>query len=91
MGYTPYLTDYLLGRSALPDDIPEQITMGEEDEAQSYADKFLLVWQKVDGALSWVEQQEKIHQQMKDVAGKLNRNDPCICGSGRKQKECCVV
>lgn len=58
MGYNPYVTDFLLGRSALPDVIPEQITMGEEDEAQSYADQFLLVWQKVNGALPWLEAQE---------------------------------
>jgi tetratricopeptide (TPR) repeat protein len=89
MGYNLFVADYLLGRSALPDDIPDQIAMGEESEAQSYVDQFLPVWQKVDGALLWLECQEKTYQQMKAVAGKLNRNDPCICGSGRKQKKCC--
>ncbi|MBL0058256.1 MAG: SEC-C domain-containing protein [Elusimicrobia bacterium] len=91
MEYNPYVTDYLLGRSALPEEIPEHISMGGESEAQSYAEKFLPVWQRINGALSWLERQEKIFQQMKAVGGQLNRNDPCLCGSGRKQKKCCGI
>jgi hypothetical protein len=89
MNHNPYVMEYLLGRSELPDEIPDQIAMGEESEAQSYADQFLPVWQKVDGALAWLERQEKIHQSLKTLGGKLNRNDPCVCGSGKKQKKCC--
>ncbi|MFO0322017.1 MAG: SEC-C metal-binding domain-containing protein [Bacteroidota bacterium] len=25
-----------------------------------------------------------------DVSNKINRNDPCICGSGLKYKKCCI-
>jgi hypothetical protein len=91
LNHNPFVAEYLLGRSDLPEEIPDQIAMGEESEAQSYADQFMGVWQKIDGALTWLERQEKVQREMKSVGGRLNRNDPCVCGSGRKQKKCCGV
>ena len=32
---------------------------------------------------------EKVKAQPKRVAAKIGRNDPCICGSGKKYKNCC--
>ena len=32
---------------------------------------------------------EKVKAQPKRVAAKVGRNDPCICGSGKKYKNCC--
>ena len=32
---------------------------------------------------------EKIKNQPKRVSHKIGRNDPCICGSGKKYKNCC--
>ncbi|MBL8024175.1 MAG: SEC-C domain-containing protein [Elusimicrobia bacterium] len=90
INHNPRVADYLLGRKDLPADIPDQIQLGGDSEAQAYGVKFLSLWNKVNGALEWLEGQEEIFRQKKG-AGRLNRNDPCLCGSGRKQKKCCGV
>ncbi len=33
--------------------------------------------------------QQKLETQLKNFAGRVGRNDPCPCGSGRKFKKCC--
>jgi len=48
------------------------------------------VFKKVDGA--WYYLDGTVHPQKPFVheGGKLNRNDPCPCGSGKKYKKCCM-
>lgn len=48
-------------------------------------------FEKVDGA--WYYLDSKIHPQkpfVKPAEEKVNRNDPCPCGSGKKYKKCCM-
>jgi hypothetical protein len=87
----PFVTDYLLERKPFLTDLPDRIELGGESEALCYGVDFLGVWKKVDGALAWLGRQEVIFGQKKVAAGQLKRNDPCVCGSGRKQKKCCGV
>jgi SEC-C motif-containing protein len=44
-------------------------------------------WYYIDGTFPEPEQDERLTQSIKDL--KVGRNDPCICGSGKKFKKCC--
>ena len=51
----PHVPDYLLGRKALPDPLPDVIRMGGEDEGQSCAAISWGAWHLSPGALAWLE------------------------------------
>ncbi len=43
-----------------------------------------------------IEAEEKLLKETKKIdplqaTGKVNRNDPCPCGSGKKYKKCCGI
>lgn len=84
LGYNKYVPDYLAGKKAVPDILPDRVTMGGEDEAYCYAWTFKKSWEKVPGAISWLKEKTGIKNTLK-----VGRNDPCPCGSGRKYKKCC--
>jgi len=84
LGYNKYVPDYLAGKKAVPNILPDRVTMGGEDEAYCYARAFKKSWQKVPGAISWLKEETGIKKTVK-----VGRNDPCPCGSGKKYKKCC--
>ena len=45
------------------------------------------LWYYIDGEYAQPEEDERLSQPIKDL--KVGRNDPCICGSGKKFKKCC--
>ncbi|MFH0796056.1 MAG: SEC-C metal-binding domain-containing protein [Candidatus Omnitrophota bacterium] len=81
----PYVPDYLTGRKRIPDTLPETIKVGGEDEGYCYAEKFLPIWQRVPGAIDWLNGRTEGISPLGGVA----RNVPCPCGSGKKYKKCC--
>jgi tetratricopeptide (TPR) repeat protein len=46
--------DYLLGRKALPADLPDVVGIGDDSEATSYTADAMLGWRASDGALTWL-------------------------------------
>jgi len=44
---------------------------------------------KVDGRWYYVDGEMNPKQEQRIVGVKVGRNDPCICGSGKKYKKCC--
>ncbi|MFW6134867.1 MAG: SEC-C metal-binding domain-containing protein [Elusimicrobiota bacterium] len=81
--YNKHVPDYLLGRKIPSEKLPDRITLGGDDEDMCYGAVFLKAWQKVPGAIEW------LNNQTKDK--KAGRNDPCPCGSGKKYKYCCGI
>ncbi|MBI5636012.1 tetratricopeptide repeat protein [Candidatus Micrarchaeota archaeon] len=49
-----HVPDYLLGVKRIPSHLPQYITLGETDEAVSYAASSLDFWQNTPGALDWL-------------------------------------
>lgn len=45
------------------------------------------LWYYIDGEFPEPEQDPRLNQPVQSL--KVGRNDPCICGSGRKFKKCC--
>ncbi|MDA0147168.1 YchJ family protein [Vibrio sp. LaRot3] len=45
------------------------------------------LWYYIDGEFPEPEQDPRLNQPVQSL--KVSRNDPCICGSGRKFKKCC--
>lgn len=80
----PYVPEYILGRKAIPRVLPDAVTVGGEDEAFCYADRFLTAWKRVPGAIEWLREQAGTR-----VHPKVGRNELCPCGSGKKYKKCC--
>lgn len=80
----PYVPDYIVGKKAIPRILPDQVTMGREDEGMYYAANFVSAWKRIPGAIEWLQNQAKIK-----IYPKVGRNEPCPCGSGRKYKKCC--
>ncbi|OGF48584.1 MAG: hypothetical protein A2231_11365 [Candidatus Firestonebacteria bacterium RIFOXYA2_FULL_40_8] len=81
----PYVPEYLAGVKSIGrfKGSQEYCTMGSEEEARSLADRMINSWKKLPAAVAW----------LKSVYGydkpKSERNDPCLCGSGKKYKKCC--
>lgn len=48
----PFVPEYLLGRKAIPDPLPDYVGYGDETEAQAYASLTLPAWQAAPGALA---------------------------------------
>jgi tetratricopeptide (TPR) repeat protein len=80
----PYAPEYLTGKKAIPQFLPDRITMGGEDEGFCYASRYLEAWKKVPGAIDWLKNKAGIK-----IIPKTGRNELCPCGSGKKYKKCC--
>ncbi len=78
------IPDYLTGKKAVPEVLPDRITMGGEDEGFCYAWRYGKSWKRVPGAIDWLKEQTVIK-----IIPKVGRNDLCPCGSGEKYKKCC--
>ncbi len=82
--HNKYAPDYLTGKKSIPRRLPDMITMGGENEAYTYASRFLPTWRRVAGASEWLRAESD-----KAAPPKAGRNEPCPCGSRRKFKKCC--
>jgi tetratricopeptide (TPR) repeat protein len=49
-----HVPDFLLGRRAMPADLPPTVTLGQEDEAINYASEFASGWASSGDALDWL-------------------------------------
>lgn len=79
-----YTVDFLVGRRRLPKAILDMIPIHSEDEGAYYAVNFYEAWIGVPGAIDWLKERIGIKAYVK-----VDRNDPCPCGSGEKYKKCC--
>ncbi|KUG23384.1 hypothetical protein ASZ90_006826 [hydrocarbon metagenome] len=52
-----HVPKYLTGKKKIPRYLPDSITVGGEDEAYCYAAGNIPAWEKVPGALAWLEKQ----------------------------------
>ncbi|NEZ46339.1 hypothetical protein FDF74_03820 [Clostridium niameyense] len=51
----PYVPDYIIGNKKVPEFLPIYVGIGDEREAMFYAYECLSIWEKVDGAIKWLE------------------------------------
>ncbi len=51
-----YVPEYLLGVLAMPDESPEQMAIGGDDEAVTVAEDLGPAWQRTPGALDWLKE-----------------------------------
>jgi uncharacterized protein YecA (UPF0149 family) len=86
MDYNKYVPDYLTGRKSIPRHLPSSVTMSGEDEAFCCAADILKAWEKVPGALEWLE---KHTERQPIIPDKIGPDTPCPCGSGKRFKNCC--
>lgn len=49
-----YVIDYILGNKKMPNQLPQFIGIGDENEAISYVNGAWKIWNKTDGALDWL-------------------------------------
>lgn len=54
MKQNPYVQAYLTGEKRIPEDLPRQYALGDEDEAIFYAEQHLNFWRKTPGAIGWL-------------------------------------
>ena len=52
--FNPYVMEFMLGLKELPDEMPQFIGRGDENEAASYIYDAIHAWGKTDGALDWM-------------------------------------
>lgn len=76
-----YAPEYLVGKKPVPQELPDRITMGGEDEGFCYAARSRGAWLKVPGAIDWLKEQAGIK-----IIPKVGRNELCPCGSGKNTK-----
>lgn len=70
--------------------VPDYVTLGERYEAEVYAAVSFSAGIEIDGALPrFVDQRSRLLVRMRSAKAKPGKNDPCPCGSGRKDKRCC--
>ena len=50
----PHVVEYMLGIKELPDELPEFIGIGDENEAISYVNEVWLIWKDTDNAFDWL-------------------------------------
>ena len=50
----PYVMDFMLGLKELPEEIPQFIGRGDENEAAAYLIDAIHTWGKTNGALDWM-------------------------------------
>ncbi len=85
----PYVEGYLLGRKALPREMPDYYGIGDESEAIMCMDTIGDAWKRHSEAMRWLRARESTAQA--PTRHKVGRNDPCPCGSGKKYKKCCLA
>jgi len=49
-----YVIDYMLGIKEMPDELPQYIGIGDENEAVSYVNEAWPIWEKTAGAFDWL-------------------------------------
>jgi tetratricopeptide (TPR) repeat protein len=65
MEYNPYIPLYVFGFIDMPDEMPDYIGFGDENEAVSYADDAMELWAKNKKALKWfVNEYKKIKNEL---------------------------
>lgn len=79
-----FVPEYLIGKKAIPQVLPDRMTMHGEDEGFCYASRNIEAWKKVSGAVDWLRERAGIK-----IVPKAGRNESCSCGSGKKYKKCC--
>ncbi len=52
--FNPYVMEFMLGLKELPDEPPQYIGRGDENEAAAYIYDAIHTWGKTDGALNWM-------------------------------------
>ena len=52
--FNPYVMEFMLGLKELPDEMPQYIGRGDENEAAAYIYDAIHTWGKTDGALNWM-------------------------------------
>ncbi len=55
-----HVPDYLVGNKSMPPAPPSYISLGDEDEAISYAAQFLRTWRSSPGAIPWLRKTLKV-------------------------------
>lgn len=55
-----HVLNYLVGGKAIPEELPDYISPGRDDEASAYAAGNLRNWSETDGAIPWVRQVFKL-------------------------------
>lgn len=50
-----FVIDYMLGNKEMPEDLPEYIEQGDENEAIAYANGARLIWNMTNGAFDWIK------------------------------------
>jgi len=81
---------YLLGNTKMDiETMSDYYTSGSEDEAKEYVLNYYRGWIKTPGAIAWLGQFAGLVPNIISNTGKVGRNDPCPCGSGKKYKKCC--
>ncbi len=94
IAYNPHVFAYLTGVRPMPDEPPEAISPGSEDEAAAYMHDFSPAWLRVPAALEWLSLEMESRgafagpRKLSSSRGP-DRNAPCPCGSGKKYKKCC--
>lgn len=78
-----FAPEYLAGKKPIPNELPDSITWGGEDEGFCYADRSREAWLKVPGAMEWLKDQAGI-----TIIPKVRRKELCPCGSAKKFKKC---
>src|SRR3989339_769777 len=68
MEYNPYVPLYLFGLTEMPEEMPEYIGVGDENEAISYADDAMELWANNKKAVKWFVD---MHKKMKDELDQL--------------------
>jgi tetratricopeptide (TPR) repeat protein len=52
--FNPYVMEFMLGLKELPEEMPQFIGRGDENEAVAYIFDAIHTWGKTDGALNWM-------------------------------------
>ncbi len=81
-----FAPEYLVGKKPVPNELPDSIMVGGEDEGFCYASRSRGAWLKVPGAIEWLKDQAGIK-----TISKVGRNMLCPCGSGKEFKKCCCM
>lgn len=54
--FNPYVMDFMLGLKELPEEMPQFIGRGDENEAAAYIFEAIHTWGKTNGALDWMHE-----------------------------------
>ena len=59
-----FVIDYMLGNKKLPNELPQYIGRGDENEAISYVYETWSIWKKTEGALDWLYEFKELRLNM---------------------------